>query len=180
MRVTSKIVITLLLAAGTSSALAATVCVKNKDGVAENWQTNERNAGLWRLSNACSDLPASPRPSAQFPAAHAGVPAYQPASVITASSGRATGVQLWITSPADNNMRQLIQRWSATVGWSLVWGVDKDIPLDSSDQVTGDFKTAVRRLLASTSLSDITLKPCFYTNSVVRVVRETAKCNPNE
>jgi hypothetical protein len=44
----------------------------------------------------------------------------------------------------------------------------------------GDFKSAVRRVLSATELSDVQLKPCFYSNSVVRIVRKTAKCNPNE
>lgn len=180
MSVTSNLLIALLLAASASTALAGTVCVRNRDGVAETWQTNERDASLFRSTDSCKEAHAVPSRPNPAPFVNAVPAPFATTAMASTLAPRAGGVQTWITSPADNNMRQLIQRWSGTVGWSLVWSVDKDIPLDSSDQTTGDFRSAVRRLLASTSLSDITLKPCFYTNNVVRVVRETAKCNPNE
>jgi hypothetical protein len=86
----------------------------------------------------------------------------------------------WHVDPRDQNLRLLIDRWTAFVGWTAVWDVDRDIPISTGDEYVGDFKSAVRRVLSSTELSDVQLKPCFYSNSVVRVVRKTAKCNPNE
>lgn len=162
MRLTSKLLLGLLLASSSQFVIAGTVCLTNKDGVTEAWQTSEKDSTLFSASN-CNAAP----------------------QVATSTPGygglKQNFNQVWVTSPSDNTMRQLIQKWSGTVGWTLVWNVDKDIPLESSDQTTGDFKTAVRRLLSATSLSgDVSIKPCFYTNSVVRVVRETTKCNPSE
>lgn len=86
---------------------------------------------------------------------------------------------IWTTAVSDNNFRTLISRWSTTANWNAIWDVDVDIPIVANDRVSGDFKTAVRHLLASTNAGD-SLKPCFYTNQVVRVVRQTTKCNPSE
>ncbi|MDO8728625.1 MAG: toxin co-regulated pilus biosynthesis Q family protein [bacterium] len=86
---------------------------------------------------------------------------------------------VWTTAIGDNNFRSLIGRWSTTANWMAIWDVDVDIPIVANDRVSGDFKTAVRHLLASTNSTDA-LKPCFYTNRVVRVVRQTIKCNPSE
>jgi hypothetical protein len=83
-------------------------------------------------------------------------------------------------SPTDENLRLLVERWSTMVGWKAIWDVDKDIPIGTSGEKTGDWKTAIRWVLSSTKFGDVAVKPCFYNNSVVRVVRETVKCNPNE
>lgn len=83
-------------------------------------------------------------------------------------------------TPADENLRILIERWSKMVGWKAIWDVERDILISTSGETVGDWKTAVRWVLTSTKFGDVAVKPCFYNNSVVRVVRETVKCNPNE
>lgn len=180
MRVSSNLLLALLLAGVASASCAATVCVTNKNGVGETWQTNERDTSLLKSSGACSDVTSSPVGTVAG-VRYAPMPALAMASqTAMASAPLGMSAQVWHTTPADQTMRQLISKWSTTVGWTSVWSVDKDIPLESLDQTTGDFKSAVRRLLSTTALSDVNLKPCFYTNNVVRVVRETTKCNPNE
>jgi hypothetical protein len=82
--------------------------------------------------------------------------------------------------PADQNLRILTERWSRVVGWTAIWDVDKDIPIGTAGEKAADYKTAIRWLLASTEFGDVVVKPCFYSNSVVRIVRKTVKCNPNE
>jgi hypothetical protein len=82
--------------------------------------------------------------------------------------------------PADQNLRLLTERWSKSVGWTAIWDVDKDIPIGTAGEKAADYKTAMRWLLASTEFGDVVVKPCFYSNSVVRIVRKTVKCNPNE
>lgn len=83
-------------------------------------------------------------------------------------------------TPGDENLRLLVERWSKMVGWKAIWDVDKDILIGSQGQMAGDWKTAIRWVLNSSKFGDVAVKPCFYNNSVVRVVRETVKCNPNE
>lgn len=83
-------------------------------------------------------------------------------------------------TPTDENLRLLVERWSTMVGWKAIWDVDKDILIGTSGEKAGDWKTAIRWVLSSTKFGDVAVKPCFYNNSVVRVVRETVKCNPNE
>ncbi len=51
------------------------------------------------------------------------------------------------------------------------------MPIVGSDVFDGDFKAAVRRVLSSTEMTDYIIKPCFYSNNVVRVVKLTTKCD---
>jgi hypothetical protein len=85
----------------------------------------------------------------------------------------------WHVSEADGNLRLVIQRWARQVEWRMVWDVDHDIPITADASLTGPFKNAVRQLVSATELTDYPLKPCFYSNSVVRIVPLTTKCDPN-
>ncbi|WP_081862221.1 TcpQ domain-containing protein [Cupriavidus sp. SK-3] len=55
--------------------------------------------------------------------------------------------------------------------------MEKDVPIVGNDSIPGDFKAAVRRILSSTEMTDYIIKPCFYSNNVVRVVKLTTKCD---
>ena len=122
-------------------------------------------------------VPPSTRAQSQEQATGA---AETPAAVAVPRSPTINDVYLYSVSPADQNLRLVIDRWARMVGWSAVWDVDRDITVSSVGQKTNDWKSAVRWVLSSTELGDLVVKPCFYNNSVVRVVRKTVKCNPNE
>jgi hypothetical protein len=83
-------------------------------------------------------------------------------------------------APSDVNLRIVLEKWARYVGWTAVWDVEKDILIGNAGEKAADFKGSVRWLLSSTELGDLVVKPCFYNNSVVRIVRKTVKCNPNE
>lgn len=83
-------------------------------------------------------------------------------------------------SPADVTMRQALERWATTAGWTFTpehWAVDVDIPLVGQASFPVDFRSAVRELLASTEMGDRPLQPCFYSNLVVRVVPLAQPCD---
>ena len=80
----------------------------------------------------------------------------------------------------DVNFRLVLARWSRQEGWVFNpehWTINKDIPVGGSEAMSLDFKGAVRRLLDSTSMMDTPVKPCFYSNRVLRVVPETEACS---
>ena len=166
-------------------AFAGSICLKNKDGVDESWQTSDKDVSMFSSNDACGNQNARPAvlqqqgilPQAQLSGQAPQPIAYSKPVVAPASFMQ---VQKWDITPADQNMRLLINKWSKSVNWTMHWAVDKEIPIISPDSVTGDFKTAIRHLLSATALNDLPVKPCFYTNNVVRVVRETSKCNPND
>ena len=194
----------LTLCALANSAWSVTVCIKGKNGVQETWEVSEADAALIKVSEKCDEkkavaqssnpanesitLPQLARASDRLEVAEITVPAFnQTVSPPVASNSEAVVTPIvkaesktWVTSQSDGNMRLLLKRWSQENSWKLLWHVDRDIPLDSDDAITTDFKSAVRRVLGATALSDVQLKPCFYSNMVLRVVRETVKCNPNE
>ncbi|WP_298150739.1 toxin co-regulated pilus biosynthesis Q family protein [Flavobacterium sp.] len=146
-------------------AQAETVCIKD-----EVWETNQPNA-----PKAEKCLPTKNQAPSQGGSASGGR-----SSQLQASSPQGADHQNWLITPADQNFRLLFDKWAAQVGWVSIWQVDKDLPIDSQSQFTGGFKQAVRYVLSSTVLTDMALKPCFHSNNVVRIVRETAKCQPNE
>ncbi|HEU0230569.1 MAG TPA: toxin co-regulated pilus biosynthesis Q family protein [Burkholderiaceae bacterium] len=82
--------------------------------------------------------------------------------------------------PADGNIRQTLNRWAQVAGWTFNvehWAVNVDVPIVGSATFDSGFKPAVRALLASTELGDRPLRPCFYSNKVVRVVPYAQVCD---
>jgi hypothetical protein len=87
----------------------------------------------------------------------------------------------WSVTAADGNYRLLIEMWARDAGWTAApWELDQDVEIGGADSFAGDFKSAVRRVLSSTEMTDYSLKPCFYSNNYVRVVKLTTKCDPSK
>lgn len=100
------------------------------------------------------------------------------AATSKATPAAPTAPTSWTVSPVDGNFRQLIEAWAPRAGWRAApWELEKDVPIIGSDGFEGDFKDAVRRVLSSTEMTDYIIKPCFYSNNVVRVVKQTTKCD---
>ncbi|WP_262340300.1 toxin co-regulated pilus biosynthesis Q family protein, partial [Bordetella pertussis] len=60
-------------------------------------------------------------------------------------------------APPDLTLRAVLARWARAAGWTFEaehWALDVDIPLAGKAELPGDFKTAVRALLAATELSE--------------------------
>lgn len=82
--------------------------------------------------------------------------------------------------PTDGNIRQALNRWARMAGWAFNvehWAVNVDVPIVGSATFDSEFKPAVQALLASTELGDRPLRPCFYSNKVVRVVPYAQVCD---
>ncbi len=105
-----------------------------------------------------------------------------PVSIGTASAPASPNAPRdWSVSPADGNYRVLIEKWARDAGWATApWEPDQDVQIEGVDAFSGDFKTAVRRVLSATEMTDYSLKPCFYSNNLVRVVKLTTKCDPTK
>ncbi len=103
-----------------------------------------------------------------------------PVSASAPALAPAPSPSVWQVTPADQNVRMLLTRWASAAGWSLVWSVERDVPLVGSALCPGDFKSAVREVLRATDMSDAAVQPCFHTNAVVRVIPATALCDRAE
>lgn len=91
--------------------------------------------------------------------------------------------QTYSVSLSDPNFRKVLTRWANASGWMFEpehWSVARDIPVGGTDSVIADFKTAVRRLLKSTLLTDLPVQPCFYSNKVLRVIPASELCSRTE
>lgn len=82
---------------------------------------------------------------------------------------------------SDQNLRAVLQRWAQRSGWTFEaehWAVDVDLPITASFSIQGEFTEAVQAVVASTHLGTHPLKPCFYSNQVLRIVRMAQSCAP--
>jgi|SRR5690625_487878 len=83
-------------------------------------------------------------------------------------------------SVADGNLREALYRWAKQANWTFLaehWDVDVDIPVSGAAQFQGTFEDAVQDLLAATELGERPLRPCFYSNRVLRVVSYSQGCD---
>ena len=104
----------------------------------------------------------------------------KPQSSLIAGSRVSAAASQFRADPTDGNMRRVLARWAQSSGWTFQahhWAVDVDIPLAGSADFAGDFKSAVRELLAATELADRPVQPCFYANRVLRVVPWAQACD---
>lgn len=88
--------------------------------------------------------------------------------------------QPYTISPQDQNLRSALARWARSAGWTFEpehWAVDADIPIVGSAAFEPGFKQAVQELVASTELADRPLRPCFYSNLVLRIVPYAQLCD---
>lgn len=95
----------------------------------------------------------------------------------------AVQLQTYSVGLSDPNFRKVLTRWASASGWMFEpehWSVSRDIPVGGTDSVMADFKTAVRRLLKSTLLTDLPVQPCFYSNKVLRVIPAAELCSRSE
>jgi hypothetical protein len=131
-----------------------------------------------------SDALSKIAPGAATPAAASDpVMVGSPVPIVTASLAidpERPSLAAYSVGPSDVTMRQALERWAATAGWTFSsehWAVDVDIPLVGQATFEADFRTAVRELLAATELGDRALQPCFYSNRVLRVVPYAQACD---
>lgn len=101
-------------------------------------------------------------------------------ATLTPTEPALTAATLYRAAPPDTTLRGVLARWADRSGWTFGpqhWAVDVDIPLSASAEFPGDFKSAVRQLLAATELAEKPLQPCFYGNQVLRVVPLAQSCS---
>lgn len=160
--------------------------------------TKPLTGGGWQLLSDSRGI-AQPKSSATVAAASSASPATPLSTALPAAPPLATtavvpvvasspavsptvpGSREWVVSSADGNYRLLIEKWARDAGWTPApWELDQDVEIVGNDAFTGDFKAAVRRVLSATEMTDYSLKPCFYSNNYVRVVKLTTKCDPSK
>lgn len=123
--------------------------------------------------------PETGAPQTQPRQAVAALPA-PPAGPSTGAAIQSSAFEFRVTAE-DIVVRRALTRWAGAAGWTFndaLWAVSRDYPILASANFGSDFKEAVRALLGATKLSDGgPVKPCFYSNSVLRVVPVTERCD---
>jgi len=92
----------------------------------------------------------------------------------------ANGTREWTASVKDGTVRSVLEKWSLSAGWTFSvdhWTVNRDLPISADTTFRGDYRAAVRSLMASSELTDLPLQPCFYSNAVLRVVARSEICD---
>ncbi|AUL15197.1 TcpQ domain-containing protein [Bordetella bronchiseptica] len=132
-----------------------------------------------RIQRSGAPTPAV-RAEAPAPATPAAVAASAAAPAEAAPAEAAPPAPRFRAAPPDLTLRAVLARWARAAGWTFEaehWALDVDIPLAGKAELPGDFKTAVRALLAATELSERPAQPCFYANRVLRVVPLAQACD---
>lgn len=122
--------------------------------------------------------PASPGASA--PGASEAVPAVVSAKVDAADPAAPSAPAVTFAVRERETVREALTRWSKDAGWTHLaehYTVDFDVQILGSVAPYTDFRTGVRALLATTSMTAKPLQPCFYSNQVLRVVLRTQRCD---
>lgn len=86
----------------------------------------------------------------------------------------------WVVRDGDGSLLTVVTAWANKAGWTFRmehWTVPSDYAVQGGAKFEGDFKTAIRALLDTTSHSTLPVQPCFYTNKVLRVVPRTEFCD---
>ncbi|WP_043005150.1 TcpQ domain-containing protein [Comamonas testosteroni] len=81
----------------------------------------------------------------------------------------------WIVNAADSSARKTLDQWSKEANWDLVWNASNDVVIEANAEFSGDFPTAVTKLLDAISGADVKLVGAIYTDNNVLVVTEIGK-----
>lgn len=119
--------------------------------------------------------------AADLPTAEENKPAKQTTRVVALKNNK-TSAKRFSVSPADDTLRQALQRWAQEAGWHFGdqhWGLEVDYPIVNTAQFDGAFSEAVGQLLDSVRLGTTPLRACFYSNQVLRIISATQSCHPD-
>ncbi|HLR29163.1 MAG TPA: TcpQ domain-containing protein [Paenalcaligenes sp.] len=100
---------------------------------------------------------------------------------VTATAVQKERIKKFAIGPADETMRQALQRWAKQVGWHFGdehWGPEMDYPIMNTAEFNASFENAVEQLLDSVQLGAQPLRACFYSNRVLRIIPESQSCLP--
>lgn len=81
----------------------------------------------------------------------------------------------WAISVADKSVRGVLERWSKTAGYQLLWEVPVDLEVKANATMTGSYEDALNAVLSSLANSDYPVEAMIYENHAVRVVKRIPK-----
>lgn len=81
----------------------------------------------------------------------------------------------WTISVGDKSVRGVLERWSKSAGYQLLWEVPVDLELNANATLTGSFEDALNAVLTSLASSDYPVEAMIYENRAVRVVKRIPK-----
>lgn len=109
-----------------------------------------------------------------------GVLSAPPPAPMSIAGVMGTPSESWIARETSGTVRQVLFEWATRAGWTFRpehWTVPSDFPVHGTADFHGDFRYAVRNLLATTHQTSSPVQPCFYSNSVLRVIPINGMCD---
>jgi type IV pili sensor histidine kinase/response regulator len=117
--------------------------------------------------------------TASVPATGASAAASAAAASVGAGSPAAASAlkpaPTWAILVSDKSVRGVLERWSKTAGYQLLWEVPVDLELNANATLTGTYEEALNAVLASLATSDYPVEAMIYENRAVRVVKRAPK-----
>ena len=126
------------------------------------------------------NLTPTASPAASAPGASRAVLAVDTAKVDAAAPAAPSAPAITFAVRERETVREALTRWSKDAGWTHLpehYTVDFDVQILGTVPPYTDFRTGVRALLATTSMTQKPLQPCFYSNQVLRVILRTQRCD---
>jgi hypothetical protein len=82
----------------------------------------------------------------------------------------------WEIAPGDRTLNTSLARWSASVGWQLVWELEVDYPIETRAVLQGTFEEAVAAVAESLTSASVPIQAIFYAgNRVLRIVAKGSR-----
>lgn len=139
-------------------------------------------------ATAVATTAPTPASAAAVATRSAAAPAPAPAPAVLAAAAPVVKIVQptlrteFTVSPSDGVFRNVLKRWASAAGYTFDdthWAAPRDVPVAAGASLGSDFKVAVRTLLDSTQLGSMSmpLRPCFYSNAVLRVVPRHEQCD---
>lgn len=150
------------------------------------WQARLRPAGAIAPAGPAAVSEPGPAPASP-PASPSAVPSgnREPSAAAEAPSPIATPapppltqtsapppIPSWRVQTEDGTLYQTLARWSALAGWQLVWETDRDFPIESNFELSGEFVAVLGTVMDTLRDSDFPLQAVINRHTrVVRIVR---------
>jgi hypothetical protein len=103
------------------------------------------------------------------------VAATESSSVKEETAAPAARSSTWQITFADKSVRSVLEHWSKSAGYQLLWEVPVDLELNANATITGTYEDALNSMLASLANSAYPVEAMIYENRAVRVVKRIKK-----
>lgn len=84
--------------------------------------------------------------------------------------------QLWIVKGNETSLRSVLERWSESTDYKLMWEVPVDFSAVAGYEFNGTFVEALQQVVMAINSASGNLRICEYSNRAIRIISRSRKC----